>query len=358
MSFALVVRRTTGPKDFTPSWSLLMRLQRTNTLFPHTAAKAIKLAFFFAAALYLCAPVEAAPQEARAKLGGRVTDPQGAVVPSVIVTVISDDTGIKYQTRTNTQGNWIVEFLLPGSYRFRVTAPGFRTAERLGITLQTADDKEMDVQLEVGPASESIVVPSGTQLIDTTSATSGTVITSEELEELPTSSHVVTLFSTLSPGVAAQYQNNNVAHLWSFNAASQFDANGGRNNIYYNNYLLDGMPNTKSGGDIAFIPPMDSVREFRILTNAYDASIERQAGSTVNLQTKTGAKNYHGNLYEYNQNNLLNANYFQNNLAGAPNPRCISTSSEAHLAGPCGFPRCIAERRKRFSLSRTRIRTT
>src|SRR6266699_576705 len=105
-------------------------------------------------------------------------------------------------------------------------------AQRGGVTLQTADDKEIDVQLEVGATTESVEVSSGTPLIDTTSATSGTVITSEELNELPTSSHVVTLFATLSPGLVAQYQNNNVAHLWSFNAASQFEANGGRNNIY------------------------------------------------------------------------------------------------------------------------------
>src|SRR5258708_18434738 len=227
-------------------------------------------------------------------------------------------------------------------------APGSRTAERRGITLQTADDKEIDVKLEAGPTTESVCVPSGTLLIDTHSDTSGTVITSEELEELPTSSHVVTLFSTLSPGVAAQYQNNNVAHLWSFNAASQFQANGGRNNIYSNNYHLDGMPNTKSGGDIAFIPPMDSVREFRILTNAYDASIERQAGSTVNLQTKTGAKSYHGNLYEYNQNNLLNANYFQNNLAGAPQPAVHFNEFGGTFGGPVWIPKVYRGREKTF----------
>src|SRR5437016_10464829 len=140
--------------------------------------------------------------------------------------------GIGCASLANTQGNWIVEFLLPGPYRFTVKAPGFRTAQRGGVTLQTADDKEIDVQLEVGATTESVEVSSGTPLIDTTSATSGTVITSEELNELPTSSHVVTLFATLSPGLVAQYKNNNVAHLWSFNAASQFEANGGRNNIY------------------------------------------------------------------------------------------------------------------------------
>lgn len=325
-----------------------MRPQSTNTLFQHFAARGSKLGFCFAAALCLCAPVKAAAQEARATLGGRVTDQQGAVVPSAIVAVVSDDTGVKYLTQTNTQGNWIVEFLLPGHYRFSVRKPGFKIADRPGVELQTADDKEIDVQLEVGPTTEVVEVTAGTPLIDTTSATSGTVITSKELGELPTSSHVVTLFATLSPGVVAQYQNNNVAHLWSFNAASQFEGDGGRNNIYSNNFLLDGMPDTKSGGDISFIPPMDSVREFRVQTNAYDASIERQAGATVNLQTKVGGKDYHGNLYEYNQNNLLNANYFQNNLAGASKPAVHFNEFGGTFGGPVWIPKVYRGKEKTF----------
>src|SRR5437899_6665317 len=92
---------------------------------------------------------------------------------------------------------------------------------------------------------------------------------------------------------------------------------------------------------------MDSVQQFTLLTNAYDASIERQASSTINIQTKTGGKDYHGNLYEYNQNNLLNANYFQNNLAGAPKPAVHFNEFGGTFGGPCGFPRFIAERSKR-----------
>ena len=274
------------------------------------------------------------------------------------MTVTSDDTGVKHETRTNRQGNWIVEFLLPGHYHLSVTKAGFRALDRLGIELHTGDDKQFDVQLEIGPANQTVEVTGGAPLIDTTSATSGTVISSKELEELPTSSHVATLFSTLSPGVVAQYQNNNVVHVWSFNGGSQFEADGGRNNIYSNNFLLDGMPDTKSGGNVAFIPPMDSVQEFRVETNAYDASIGRQAGSTVSLETKAGGKGYHGNLYEYNQNDFLNANYFQNDLVGAPQPAVHFNEFGGTFGGPCGSPRCITEKRKRSSSFLMTIRTT
>src|SRR5437773_11618467 len=102
-----------------------MRLQRTNTLFPHTAARTGRLAFFVAAALCLCGSIKASAQEARAKLGGRVTVPQGYVVPNAIVTVTSNVTGVRYQTQTNTQGNWVGELLLATRSRLCVHAPGF-----------------------------------------------------------------------------------------------------------------------------------------------------------------------------------------------------------------------------------------
>lgn len=184
------------------------------------------------AASICCVGFQAAfAQDVRATLGGRVSDPQGAVVPSATVVVTSDDTRVEHRTITNQQGNWIVQFLLPGAYHFTVTAPGFKTTEQNGLELQAADNKQIDVQLEVGATSQSVEVKAETPLIDTTSATSGTVITNQEILEMPLASHVVTLLSVLSPGVVAQDQNNNVVHLWSYNGASQFTADGGRNNI-------------------------------------------------------------------------------------------------------------------------------
>ena len=306
------------------------------------------LALGHLAVFCLCVPPHALAQEARATLSGRVTDPQGAAVPSAIVVVMSNDTGVKRQTQTNAQGNWMVEYLLPGAYQFSVTASGFRTMERRGITLQTADNKEIDIGLEVGSTMESVVVTSATPLIDTTSATSGTVITSQELAELPSMSHVPTLLAALSPGVVAQDQNGNVVHLWSYIGASQFTADGGRNNIYSNNFQLDGMPNTKTGGFVSFIPPMDSVEEFRVQTNAYDASIGRQAGSTVNMETKSGGGNYHGSLYEFNQNNFLNANLFQNNLVGGPKPPVHFNEFGGTIGGPVWIPKLYHGKQKTF----------
>jgi hypothetical protein len=152
----------------------------------------------------------------------------------------------------------------------------------------------------------------------------------------------------LSPGVIGQDQNGNVVHLWSYNGASQVTADGGRNNIYSNNYQLDGAPNTQHGGNVAFIPPPDSVQEFRVQTNAYDSSIGRQAGATINMQTKSGGKDYHGSAYWWNQNNILNANLFQTNLVGGSVPPVHFNEWGATFGGPVRIPKLYNGKEKTF----------
>ncbi|RPI26848.1 MAG: hypothetical protein EHM61_10450 [Acidobacteria bacterium] len=277
-------------------------------------------------------------QEARATLGGRVFDATGGVIPGAEIVVISEATGVKQQTITNNEGNWIVQFLIPGPYSFTVSVPGFKTTERKGLTLQAADNKQIDVKLEVGEVSQVVEVQAETPLIDTTSATSGTVITEEQITEMPSMSRVTTLLATLSPGVIAQDQNQNVAHLWSYNAASQFTVNGGRNNVRSNNFELDGMPNIRADGKVGFMPPPDAVQEFRVQMNAYDASLGRQAGATVQMVIKSGKAQYHGSSYWFNQNNLLNANLFQTNLSGGEKPAIHFNEYGGTFGGPVRIP--------------------
>lgn len=278
-------------------------------------------------------------QDVRATIGGRVTDPQGSVIRGAAVSVVSTDTNVARTTATNDKGLWQIQLLLPGKYHFTIASPGFSTEKRLGITLQAADVKQFDVQLAVGSEAQTVTVTSETPLIDTTAATSGTVVTRRELDDLPTQSHVPTLFATLAPGVVQREQGSNVVRGWSNDGASQFTANGGRNDTGSNNFQLDGMPNTKTGGDISFIPPMDSVQEFRVQTNAYDASIGRQAGATINMETRGGGKQYHGVLYEYNQNSFLNANLYQNNLIGLETPAVHFNQFGGTFGGPVRLPK-------------------
>src|SRR5262249_13177221 len=119
-----------------------------------------------------------AMQESRATLEGRIADQQGALIPGASVEVTSELTGVKQQTSSNEQGAWSIRFLNPGTYTVSIRLPGFRTFEQHGIVLQVADSKHVDGVLELGNVTETLTVQADAPLIETTSATSGTVIDS------------------------------------------------------------------------------------------------------------------------------------------------------------------------------------
>lgn len=261
-------------------------------------------------------------QESRATLEGSVRDQHGAFIPNASVQVTSEETGVSQHVLTSNEGRWSVRFLNPGAYTLTVAAQNFQTIERKGITLEVADDKRIDLILSVGSRSEVITIKADAPLIDTSSAISGTVIDSATISELPMESRISYLLAGLSPGVHLQDQNNNVAFMWSINAASQILVNGGRDQRS-NEYLLDGMPN-QTQDRVAFIPPSDSVAEFRVMTNAYDAQYGREAGATFNVALKSGTERYHGSLYEYHENSSLNANRYEFNHANPVIPKPVA----------------------------------
>jgi len=273
-------------------------------------------------------------------------DPEGSAVPGAEVTVVSDSTNVQQQSSTNEQGVWSVRFLLPGSYRITVKAAGFKAVERKNVVLQTADIKRVDVKLELGVVTETVTVTAEAPLIDTSAATAGTVVTGDALTEIPVMSRIPFQLATLSPGVQALDQNNNVAMMWSKNAASEIRVNGGRDNRS-NEFLLDGMPN-QNGDKVAFIPPTDAVSEFRIMTNAYDSQYGRQAGATLNVSLKSGGKQYHGNIYEFNRNDYFGANTFQANRSGLAKSPTRYNLYGGTLGGPVWLPKLYKGKEKTF----------
>jgi len=302
--------------------------------------------------LFSIAPAHA--QESRASLGGRVTDPEGAVVPNAKVTVTSVETGVRQTTTTNATGDWSVKFLNPGHYTFSVNAPGFKLANHQPLELQVGDQKESDLALQVGSVTESVSVTSEAPLIDTTAAVSGTVITTKELEDLPTQSHVPTLLVGLTPGAVIGNGYGGAPHLWSnigdsqnqINGSGSVAGSGGQNNNYSVQYTLDGSYDSNVSGQVAFVPPQDSIAEFRVQTNAYDASIGRQTGGTLNMVTKGGSKAFHGSVYEYNQNNTLNAHIW-GVLPGVPVPAIHYNEYGATFGGPVWIPKLYDGRRRK-----------
>lgn len=318
----------------------------------HATPKRFTLALILIALLPLLfgGSVRSFGQESRATLGGKVTDPTSAAVAGATVTVTSIETGVVETAKTNRAGEWQVHALNPGHYRFEILAPGFKAVSHEPIELQVDDKKTADVRLEVGAVSETVNVASVAPLIDTDAAVSGTVIGTKELEELPSQSQVPTLLAGLTPGVVVGNGVSGGVYLWSTNGASQVQVNGSgsvagggaQNSNYAQQYRLDGAYDSSSGGTIAFIPPQDAISEFRVTSNAYDASIGRQSGGTLDMVSKTGTKDFHGSLYEYNQNNFLNAHIWGGNLQAVHTNQYGGT-----VGGPVWIPHVYDGRKRK-----------
>ena len=297
--------------------------------------------------LFACS-VCAFGQETRASLGGKVTDPQGNVVQKATVVVTADNTGVAQKTETNGAGDWRIQFLIPGIYHFEVSAPGFKIDKYANIELQVNDAKTMDTRLQLGSQVESVEVEATTPLIDTTAAVSGTVITSNEMMELPSLSNAPTMLVGLTPGATTGNGNSGGVYLWSNIGLSETAINGtgaisGPTVTTYSavGYRLDGGSDTNNTGQMAFSPPLDATGEFKVVTNAYDASIGRASGGVITLSSKTGHKEFHGDAYEYNQNNFLNANSYQYDAQTPVTPQApIHTNNYgATLGGPIWVPK-------------------
>ena len=257
------------------------------------------------------------------------------MVKNASVTVTSVETGTKWQSITNSDGDWRVQGLPIGHYRFQVTAPGFKTLEQSAIDLQVSDQKFVDATLSLGTATETVTVESATPLIDTTAAISGTVITTAQLEEVPTVTNSPVDLVKLTPGGLFGNPSGGPAHLYSNNSESEVTVNASGSV----NYQIEGGTDTYgTNGQIAFIPPMDAVGELRVITNAYDASIGRTETATLDMTFKSGTKKYHGELYETNHTAMLDARAYNSNPL-SPVPPVHFNEFGGTLGGPISIPK-------------------
>jgi Carboxypeptidase regulatory-like domain len=244
---------------------------------------------------------------------GTVTDPSGAVMANVTVTASDKASGIERSTTTNSSGNYRFSLLPPGVYRVQFSAKGFKTAIAPPVTVTVTETTTVNLSMLLGQTQETVEVQSDVQLVQTESATLGTVVENRTLNQVPLTTRNYTQILTMSPGVVADV--NNAASLGK--GTQDFYVNGSSN--ISNNYQMDGsdINNFGSGragdfvqqGGIA-IPNPDAIEEFKIQTSLYDAGYGRGAGANVDVVTKSGTNQVHGTVFEFFRNDKLNANDF------------------------------------------------
>jgi hypothetical protein len=299
----------------------------------------------FAVVLFAAAPVSVA-QDARAAVSGQVTDSSGAAVPNATVRVIATERNTPSSTETSDSGRYQVGFLLPGTYSVSIEASGFKRYLREGIQLATGEKLGLDVVMEVGALTESVTVSGQVGLVETESASRGQVITGRELHELPNQGRNVFQMVWAVAGVTRTGNSWGSMSPQGVANATGFSLNGSRPGE--NEVLLDGVSDVHGGRQVKNVPALETVEEFKVVTNPYDAQYGRTGGGVISFTTKSGTNDLHGVAWEFVANRIFNANSFANNRAGNPRPQSNANVFGFEVDGPVYLPKLVDGRNKLF----------
>ena len=240
----------------------------------------------------------AGAQETRATLTGHVSDPTGANILGAQITATQSETGAKTTVTSNKAGEYAVPFLAPGTYQVAVTAPGFRSYLHKGITLQTEQTVVENVKLVVGATSDTVTVNAEAPLVDTANATTGQVLTAEEVEDLPSNGRSPIGFGHLMYGAVAKGKHSaSQVRPFDNSTGSDFSIAGG--NSQSNELLLNGVPNMEDGARISgYSPNLDAVDSIRIDEFSANVALGDTSGGIFNINTKSGTNKFHGSAEE------------------------------------------------------------
>jgi hypothetical protein len=289
----------------------------------------------FAAVLMIQITAAAQVSSSTGAVRGVVTDPNGAVIPGAKVVLTNANISFNRETTTGSDGSFEFALIQPASgYHIEITAPGFEREALSDLTVQVTETTNANAQLKIGGVSQEVVVTGDTEPIQTTSATLGGVISSHVVSELPLPTRNIFDLMATDAGVAATLTSPSATIL---QGAQALMVAGSR--ATSNNYTLNGVDannfefHTLANG-IVPVPNPDAVQEFRTQTSLYDATTGFSSGGNISVVVKSGTKNLHGNVYEYNRDSFLNANDFFFNADGAPRPYLEHNQFGGSLGGP------------------------
>ena len=267
-------------------------------------------------------------QTATASLRGQVSDPSGRAVPAASVTITHLQTGVARSVQTDQNGHYAAPALIAGSYRLEVEKVGFRKLRAEGITLAVSEQALSDFELALGDMADEITVTAPLVAIEDDSPAEGTVIPNNYIVNLPLNGRNFIDLALLAPGVFPNAQGSAGSERGRF----AFHSNGGREDA--NSYLFDGVyamdPVLNS---FSLTPSVDAIQEFRIITSNSDAGFGRQSGGQVAILLKRGGNEFHGSVYEFFRNDVLDArNFFTE--PGQPAPKLRRNQFGAAIGGP------------------------
>jgi hypothetical protein len=280
-----------------------------------------------------------------AQLSGKVSDPSGAVITGVEITITNTGNGAERKVITTEEGLYSAPSLQPGNYRLVAVRRGFRPSIREGLTLQVNDDVRLNLNLELGAASEQVVVTADVPLLRTDDAETGLVIDNRRIEELPQYDRNVLAFAHLAPAVSGTAESPSTSENGGEN---DYRIAGGRTTG--SEFYIDGISVTEgySKNLPPSIPSPEAVQEFKVVSSGLSAEYGRLSGGAVTIITRGGSNQFHGSAYEFVKNQLFNANDYFSNLYGKPKGVFHNNIFGGSVGGPVWLPKVYNGHNKSF----------
>ncbi|MEK7407449.1 MAG: carboxypeptidase-like regulatory domain-containing protein [Acidobacteriota bacterium] len=291
-------------------------------------------------------------QDPRGAITGSVTDATNAVIAGATVRATNAETGVAAAAASNAAGSFHLPFLPSGMYRVTAELAGFKRFVRDNVEVRVGETVGLPIRMEVGEVTESVEVVDTTPLLDTTGSSLGQVIDQRRIQELPQRGYNPMELTLLTPGVV-NATNLRLRKAHAPGATSEIAAEG--TGSYNTEFQIDGISNMSSdrGRDysrIAFIPPIAAVREFKMQTTAYDASVGRTMGAVVNVSTASGTNDLHGELHYVLRHSALDAPNFFVNKAGTKMDIYQDNRHGGSAGGPLVLPRLYNGKNRTFWL--------
>ncbi|HTV56765.1 MAG TPA: carboxypeptidase regulatory-like domain-containing protein [Terriglobia bacterium] len=283
-------------------------------------------------------------------ISGRVTDPSGAVIPGTQVTAVDTGTAVQHATRTDASGFYSFPDLPIGVYEVLVRHQGFKLFRVTGLVINANAALRVDATLQIGATTESVTVTSAALHVETTSTQMGDVITGTQMTAIPLNGRSYTDLLALQPGVVPVQTGEYTVAASGANLTPSGNLNSGNLSISggresANGFMVNGGNVEEPGSNGAeAIPDLDAIAEFRILTNNFDAEYGEYSGGLINVVTKSGTNQFHGDGFDFLRNTSLDARNFYsydqtNPVTGAQIPgSAIEAFRQNQFGGTFGGP--------------------
>ena len=289
-----------------------------------------KMFLLLLAALLATSPALA---QSTATLQGTVTDVKGAVVPNATVLVRNRSTSSERTTQSDTDGNYQFAALPVGLYTVEVRVEGFKTQVADQVTIEVAKTVVQNFQMEVGAISEQVLVSSDVPVIETATTSVGTVINQRTVQEIPLNGRHFVDLGLLIPGSVTPPQNGFLTAPLRGQGSFAFNTAGAREDTV--NFMINGVNlNDMVQNQITFQPSINTVQEFKVDNSTFSAEYGRNSGAIVNIATRSGTNEYHGEAFEFLRNEALDAR----NFFDARKPPFKRNQFGFNIGGPINFP--------------------